>query len=38
MMLEVSPTNASARRLYESVGFGRRRNASYTYRFDRPPA
>ena len=38
MMLEVSPTNTGARRLYESVGFSRRRNESYTYRFGHPVA
>jgi ribosomal protein S18 acetylase RimI-like enzyme len=32
-VLEVSPTNARARRLYESVGFARRRNETFTYRF-----
>jgi GNAT superfamily N-acetyltransferase len=31
-VLEVSPTNDGARRLYESVGFIRRRNATYTCR------
>jgi ribosomal protein S18 acetylase RimI-like enzyme len=32
-VLEVSPTNDGARRLYESVGFGRRRNATYACQF-----
>ena len=33
LALEVSPTNAGARRLYESLGFTLRENAPLTYRF-----
>ena len=32
LALEVSPSNAGARRLYESLGFGHRRNSVLTYR------
>ena len=33
LALEVSPANAGARRLYESLGFTLRENAALTYRF-----
>lgn len=35
--LEVSPSNARARRLYESIGFELRRNSTFTRRLDSLP-